>query len=514
MYQNILYDCTEVSASKEMASAFREFVDPLLKQLFKNHNKSDLHEGKNPQGIISADRVLSSMLSFCATHKLPYNKTIFMILKFYFEIYFVTSRRDDISNRLQSIFSLFENRDGWIVSSKDAAQFESHKPAFGMQIETLPIIIYPMLLREYPFIAEIFHDIDKLRIYLLSLYLNDCYLYTITDKEIEFFDSRWLLTYSLLEKESTTNKNHWWDLAGSFYGLHKIMGDSFMQLDSLRLRNSMIETNWLKTFSEYEIEVQDLLFKKKLLEIQITLKHQNSELSFDSCIIKSKMELIEEEEQLKKLKQNSIWANFINPDSIFDFRPPNDPQIQEYRQEAEYYFRHAVKLLHPDRRAFLLDGKELSKEHEDELNKLYNEVISLHENDSLNPVDMISGDYFSSNKLKRIVSQAEMILSLIGVDLPKIKFLILGDTFESQMEFLMNEQRLLNAELAKIHAEIQILYSDNDYYQKDAILHNEDSIKTVKTKYERIIDTYKKEITTLASELEILFKESSDAKSA
>jgi len=425
----------------------------------------------------------------------------------YFKLLFEISFINNIAKDGSDVTSFPLDFEKMAEEISDSKTFENFKALFGTYIDRVPLLFSPLHKDDNEKFSIVCREAVKLSVYFHSIYLNDCYSLNLNDEEVEQFENSWNRNLELIEGKNRYETEKWWSLAASFFGMYKNIGTSYSMLDSIVLRNSKIEADWLKEFSTYEIDVENLLYKKKLLEMQITIKTLHSEISQQDCLTKSKLEMLDEEEKIRKLTTNSAWAGFMSNALQPDFIKSNDKYISEYRQRADYFCRQAVKILHPDRRAFILDGKKLSEEQEEELNKLYNEIIELREKETVNSLDIINGDFFSVSKFKRILSQAEAVYGMIGIKLPKLKFLILGKTFEEQLEFLMNEENLLLIELAKVEAEIQVTFSDNEYYQKEMILKSPGAIEATKLKYKKIIDTYSGEIEILEKELESLFKE-------
>jgi len=164
-------------------------------------------------------------------------------------------------------------------------------------------------------------------------------------------------------------------------------------------------------------------------------------------------------------------------------------------------------MLHPDRRQYFLEGKTLSQAHEEALNALYNELMSVRNDTVPDPLAIAKGSYYSVNKLKRIVAHAETTWKLQDIKLPKLRFMIMGNTIEEQIDYLLNEEHLLESELAQLQAEIQLLFADKDNYQKECVVHDPDAIQTVKERFLRTIEECSKEVESLQKEFESLFEE-------
>jgi hypothetical protein len=395
--------------------------------------------------------------------------------------------------------------------SENMDTLDQFRSEFGAVIDTVTSEFYAIFSKENEFVVNTFPDKESFRIYVLSLYVNDCFNGSLDDEEIMSFQQRWELHRVLLGSTGVQEREQWWNLAGSFFGLNREIGDSYLHLDSIRIRNSLIESKWLKVFSIYELKLQDIIYQKKLLEVQITLKNQNSSLSLEECYRNAKVELIKEENKIQALRSNSLWAKILDP-GLYERMPHNyDQLIREYRQKADYLFRRAAKLLHPDRRPHILEGRELSPGQEAELNELYHELMSTHEGASLSAVDLMVGDVASPHKIINIIAKAELIFLTIGVKISKMQFVILGDTLAAQLEFLVNEYKLLQVELAHLQASIQVLYSDKEIYQKESVLKNPEAIQAVRERYESMLEMYQKDTEVFQKELNNLFGDTQNA---
>jgi hypothetical protein len=506
MYKHVQHDLEILKDSSVLQTDLNKFIRKEISEYSGDFRK--YKNGKDPliDKSLGLQKIFSELVSACILSGLSDVKMIIILMKLYVELSMIFNNpkqylKGDDKIKLPMLDMLENN-----MQKENNGMFEKSSNTLGSSLEFLITLLYRVMTKKNITHSSQFPNIELFRIYLLSFYLNDCYLYSIKDEEVETFEKRWQVNLSLLDSSTEVERNQWWELAGYFYGLHKDIGNSCVQLDSIKVRNSIIETNWLKTFGNCEIEVQDLVYRKKLVEMQIAIKYQEPSLQLDQTLEKAKEELLAEQKILESLKFNSSWANAIDLDSIFAPSAMNDPLIQQYREEAEYYFRIAAKLLHPDRRSQLLKGTELTKEQDDELNKLYRELMTLRESHSLNPLDMLVGDYFSVNKIKRIVAQAEIIFRMLGIKLPKLKLLVIGETMDEQLKFLMNEYNLLQTELAQIQASIQLLFSDKEIYQKSCILNNPESIETVTKKFEDVIESNTRELENLNKELTELFE--------
>jgi hypothetical protein len=507
MYNQVQRDIEKIPDSSILLADINKFILSVLSERSEDYKKRKKECGPFVDKKFHLQIIITDLISACKISGLSDVKMIIILMKLYIELYLICDSPEqylkggDLTKL--PLLDIIEQK----MQVENSNMLEKYSLALSGNIEFLITLLYNVLAKKYDSFTFRFSNSDFFHVYLLSFYLNDCHMYSITDEEVETFETRWWLNFSLLSLSNAEDRNRWWKLAGYFYGLHKEIGDSCLRLDSIKIRNSMIEANWLKTFGQLEIEVQDLIYRKKLIEIQIVLKHQEQSLSLDQAIEKAKVELLTEQEILESFKSNSSWANKIDMDSIFSFSLGNDPIIQQYRQEAEYYFRIGAKLLHPDRRAQIINGTELTEEQNEELNILYRELMSLRESRSLNPIDMISGDYFSVNKMKRIVSQADILFKSLGLKLPNLKLMIIGESMDEQLKFLMNEYNLLQTELAQIQASIQLLYSDKEIYQKNSILNSPESIESTAEKFKNIIKSNTQVLETLKEELERLFEE-------
>ena len=485
---------------------YKTSVNSYLGQLLKDMKSPPRDKPNDLYKELPLEYLGDVIIQLCRQNSLHLNDALFLFMKCHFEISFIYNYLNK-----QHYSDLNENESNdyplkWFVSLNDPEKLESFKYLYGASAETISSIIYPIMSSFLGSQNEILGTKDHFSTYLLSMILNDSISFGLKDEETKYFKECWEMNISLLHGKIPEEKKQWWHLAESFFGLHKEIGDNYLQLDSLKVRNAVIETNWLKSFSTYEVKLKELANMKKLLEIQITIKNQDASLPESKCLQLAKLELLKEEQELKRLINNSTWASCLETDKLIKYLPKDSPVLNEYRLKAEKYFRIAVKLLHPDRRSWLLKDKILMKEQEKELDNLYNEVVSIREKKSLTPMDLVFGDYFSVNQLKRIVSKAETILSAYGIS-PKIKLMILGKDYDSQIDFLTNEYNLLNTELAKIQAEVQILYSDKDAYQKNNILKDPEAIEAIHKRYNDIIEHYSNEIAMLNNELKLVFAE-------
>jgi len=493
------------------SSILRSDINNFIQNGLLTYSEDTIKQNKENGPLVNKSAhlqiIFADLISACRASGLNDVKMLIILMKLFIELYLIMDNPKkyfiEDKNTVLPFLEILKQKTQ--RDYKDA--YDKFSKTLGGNLDFLTKLLYDILKKKDDSFSLDFPEVSFFQIYFLSFCLNDCYMYSIKEEEVEIFDTRWSLNFSLLSSSSEEERNIWWDLAGYFYGLHKEIGDNYLQLDSIKFRNSRIETNWLKTFGQLEIESQDLVYQKKLIEMQIAFKHQDSSLLLSQTKEKAEEELLAEQKILESLKSNSSWANTIDVDSFFSFSSGNETVFQQYRQEAEYNFRIAAKLLHPDRRGQLINEMDMTKEKEDELNNLYRELMTIRESPSLNPVDMVSGDYFSVNKIKRIVSQAEMMFNMAGVKLPKLKMLIIGETMEKQLKYLKNEYNLLQTELAQIQASVQLLYSDKEINQKDSILDNPELIEVTTKKYEDIIDSIKQEKETLQKELKELFEE-------
>ena len=504
MYKTVLNDS---KLSLSTISEYEEKVNTFLLRLPVNYIVNPTMSIKDNQGELPMGYLCDIIMQLCRNNSLQYYETISLFMKCHFEISFLYENLNSNQTNNLNMNGNYKNPLKWIDTWKDSEQLELFKYSYGAKLDYISSILYPLVLPIDKSVKDIFPNRECFSIYIMSIILNDTFSYELEDEETKNAREYWELNISLLKDKSIEDKLHWWNLAGSFFGLQKEIGECYLQLDSLHARNSVIENKWLKLFSTGEINLKELAHKKKTLEMQITIKSQNPSFSRSKCLRQTRQELFEEEKVLKKLIQSSAWASIIDPDSFVKFLPRDSMILKEYRLKAEMYFRTAVKLLHPDRRAHLLNGTKLTREQEDELDNLYNEVISIRENKSFTALELISGDYFSVSKLKRIVAKAEMILSAFGIKVTQFKLMVLGKDYDSQIDFLSNEYTLLNVELAKIHAEVQALYSDKEIYQKDNILKDPEAIKAIHNRYKDISAQYTKDITLLKEEYDKLFEE-------
>jgi hypothetical protein len=433
---------------------------------------------------------------------------LFLVIKMYYEMNLLQQNAE----KSKSI-SLFD-RNGWIENGQDLVcsygdneKIETNKIAFKLKLDALSAFLFPFFC-DYKFLFRYTQvDKNKFQIIILSMVINGCIHLGIEDEELKYFFNFWDTILVLLSEQGPDLQQQWWRLSSSYYGSHADIGESYSSLDSIKVRNSMIQAEWLKCFSKEEIDVQELVFRKKIAELQIVSKNQHPEWTKEECIRQAKGDMLDEKQKLQDLKTNSKWAEVLDYKKMIENVPPNDPRMQSYQHEAEQLFRIAAKLLHPDRRQYILNGKTLSQEHEEELDNLYNELISVRDDKTCEPFAIARGEFYSMNKLKRIVARAETTYLLQDIKLPKLRFAIMGMTVEEQIDFLLNEEHLLNLELAQIQAEIQLLYEDKDSYQKDCVVKDPQSIQVVKERFMKIIKEYGEQVELLQKEFESLFEE-------
>jgi hypothetical protein len=504
MYKTMLHD---KKLSSSTIAEYEEKVNSYLIQLFPIHISNNRLKLKNGKEELPMDYLSDVIIGLCLDNSLQFFETISLLMKCHFEISLLYENLNRNQTYDMNVNGNYKSPLKWIETWKDSEQLELFKYAYGAKLDYISSILYPLVLPIDNSANDIFPNRECFSIYMMSIILNDTLSYELADEEMKNAVECWKLNISLLKEKSQEEKLQWWHFAGAFFGLQKEIGECYLQLDSLRVRNTVIETKWLKLFSADEVNLKELAHKKKTLEIQITLKSQYPLLSRSRCLRQARQELLNEENELKKLVQNSTWAGIIDPDSFVKYLPNDSQVFKEYRLKAEMYFRIAVKLLHPDRRTHLLNGKILTKEQNDELNLLYHEVISIRQSKSFTALELISGDYFSVSKLKRIVAKAEMIISAFGINISKIKLMVLGEDYDSQIDFLTNEYNLLNVELAQIQAEVQALYSDKDIYQKDNILKDPEAIKVIHKRYNDITAQYTNDIAHLKDEYNKLFED-------
>ncbi|MCX6170192.1 MAG: hypothetical protein NTX65_12675 [Ignavibacteriales bacterium] len=485
-------------------SEFVEIVNPYLLKVY-NQNKQQNGESKVKLADVPLEFLDANIIELCAQNSFQYHSIVILFLKYHFEIDFLLENLYNAASTENKLIKEDSSPLHWIDLWSSKEEIEKYKNTFTANLEVTATALYSLLLSLDKSVKEKFTNNDQFQIYILSLTLNDLFSYSLNEKENIFLKERWELNFSLLKAQSVDIQKQWWHLAASFYAFHKELGDSYLHLDSLKIRSALTEAKWLKQFSYDELMLKELLYKNKLLEVQITLKQQDPTLSEADCLRDAQLELLKEQEEMKKMLQNISFARNLDLDLMITFLPMNSPEIKEYRNEADKYFRLAVKLLHPDRRIYLLNGKKLSQEQENELNTLYKEVISIREKKEFDISELISGDYFSVTRLKRIVSQAQTILSAYGIEVSTIKLMVLGDDINSQLKFLLNEYNLLNIELAQIQAEIHVLYSDQETYQKDHIMRDPEMIEITEKKFANNIEKFKVTQSRLEEELKKLF---------
>lgn len=508
MYITLLESLNELNIPAEKK---KQFIKDYLSKISSGDIYTSKDDMKTYLQSFTEEGINRDLFEFCLDNNLSLLKSIIIQLKLYFESTFLyQNESDDLYNTINPVLNNI-TIDEYKIVFDNRKKLDDYQYKFWSIISPYLTSMFKNFNSVKKYNEITFEKYENFNLFLLSIIINEYHIKSLEDIGISMFEEYWKDNHNILCKRDKDENKYWWKLAGDFYGQHNQIGDSYFHLDTLRFRNSLVEAKWLKHFSKYEISLQELLYKKKKLELTITFKNHNNDLSYNNCIMKAKVELQMEEELLKQLKVNSKWSESILSDLLRYGDNSSDRVLQKYRQQVDQLFRVAVKLLHPDRRRYLMKDIDLTKEQEGELNKLYNEIINLKKNNSLNPIDMVTGDYFSLNKIKRIISQAKLLLSEYGVSMQDIKYLIIGNNYEAQIEFLRNERMLLDIELASIQAEIQVLYSDREYFQKQSILKNSKSIESVKKKFEQKINMLLSEVTSLNNEIMNLFKEKKSA---
>jgi hypothetical protein len=435
-------------------------------------------------------------------------KVLFLVIKMYYEINILREYADpsQVAVWLQSGDGI-KMRQELICAFEDDEKIEDNKIALKLIMSDLSSFLFPLFF-SYKFLLRYTQvDKNKLHTIILSLLINRCIPLGIQDEELNFFFDFWDNNLLSLSEKEPDLQQHWWKLAIAYYGSHAEIGESYTNLDSIKIRNAKTQAEWLKCFSKQEIELQELVFQKKNIELQIVTKNQHPEWTREECIRQAKGDLVDEKHKLQDLKTDSKWAEVLDYDELVENVPADDIRMQTYKQEAEQLFRIAAKMLHPDRRQYLLEGKTLSHAHEESLNALYNELMSVRNDTVPDPLAIAKGSYYSVNKLKRIVAHAETTWKLQDIKLPKLRFMIMGNTIEEQIDFLLNEEHLLESELAQLQAEIQLLFADKDNYQKECVVKDPEAIQTVKERFLRTIEECSKEVESLQEEFENLFEE-------
>ena len=57
-------------------------------------------------------------------------------------------------------------------------------------------------------------------IIILSILVNESNRFSAYDEELEFFSGSWEQNLTMLQESDSEQEQQWWQLAGSFYGLH------------------------------------------------------------------------------------------------------------------------------------------------------------------------------------------------------------------------------------------------------------------------------------------------------
>jgi hypothetical protein len=507
MYKSIICELELPGRTDETAHETRGSIRQQIGRLVKNHAIVYGNERNGKIGMVPIRSVLAILPDRSAGGPFSLAEDVVLPMRLYFEVMFMCHQHADACSRREgergSVDAILEQLD-----KADCSELlDRFKSSVGPSVGAIASEFFELLSQKHDEVKTIFPAQECFRVFVLSLYVNDCFPGSFHHEEVASFVKLWQGHHELLVNGTQTEQEQWWKLAGSYFGLNQEIGTSYFHLDSIRVRNSLVEARWLKVFSHYEIAIQDLLYQKKLLELQVFIKHQEPLLTVEQCSSLAHAELIKEQENLQTLRSNSLWANALNP-SDFSQRPEQYEQlVHEFRQKADYLFRLAAKLLHPDRRIYIVGQRRLSPEQDKQLTDLYHELLSIHESKSLSAFDLMTTDFLSPHKIKNIISKAEMIFLEIGIKLPLLQFTIMGETLAEQLAFLHKEQQLLHVELAQIQAAIQMLYSDREIYQKEAVLGNPESIQLVTTRFQNVMKTYEGHIGNLQTELSGLFGE-------
>lgn len=255
-----------------------------------------------------------------------------------------------------------------------------------------------------------------------------------------------------------------------------------------------LKTRYYQRFP-FKNEFLELLFRRDLLKIKIGIKKENPELSENELSVKTEQISAEFYKKLVDIQTAIKRASYARKGSGEQI----DSMMEaSYLNQVRKSLRTAFLLLHPD----MIDksvAEKLSEFQRTQLKQLWIELMEMKDTFSYDESMLL---YYlpDISDIQRIIEKAKSILNYGDVEINP-EYLIQGDTFSKKIEFLKNQNKMLNEHIISLQLRIQILLHDEEFQLYSNILSFQENVEKHELDLKNGIEAFKAEILTLQKQL-------------
>lgn len=236
--------------------------------------------------------------------------------------------------------------------------------------------------------------------------------------------------------------------------------------DQLRISKEIenIKTRYYRRFP-LKNEFLTLLFERDLLKIKIQIKKENPELSENELNARTEQVKDEFNKKLISIQTAMRRAMYVRR-SLGE--PIDSMKEADYRNQVRQALRTAFLLLHPDMIEKSV-AEKLTEFQRTQLKQLWIELMELKDTFNYDE-SMLFYEMPDLGEIERIIEKTKSILKNFGDIEINPEYLIRGDTFSEKIEFLKNQNKILDGHIISLQIRIQDLLNDEEFQLYSNIL--------------------------------------------
>ena len=386
-------------------------------------------------------------------------ETLALVLKGQFEVFYMgTNDNGDKQSRINFLYNL----------KNDPKEAKRYSLEFNVGLNGTAGVeeIYQLFEDSDNFASEAGYTIDKFETLINQMIISNMHLFAQESHELKVFIERETKEKELLKGASEADEEELWVKKRSFIETKRELSEHLLNRENQRLENANINNKFLKTFGEYYVPLVEAKNEHDSLRRRVDIKKANLELSEEEVNNEEAKIRKEQEENLKKLKEDIAFAE-ISSLAVSDKNYATPEEIAEYDKAQKKVLRDICKLTHPDS----IGNEKFTPNQLKRIDEFYKKAIEIHKSE-------IGSSRRSLSILVDIRDSVKRLWESMGVDIDE-DLIIQKDTLEEQLNLLEESIVRIERTIKTIKEELFILLNDPDIREKHASMSSPEQISEI-----------------------------------
>ena len=286
------------------------------------------------------------------------------------------------------------------------------------------------------------------------------------------------------------------------------LDEIYIEIENTRLKSAETEQEYLKLFGLDIIRQTELEAEIYLLEMQVSLRRINPDITEDELEKKILEKQEELQNQLHELKLKEAYSQETTLMEAWQQMgvPMEKGKLDEEKELCKKEIRAIRKLVHPD---ILMNNPEyqnLSQEQKDELEEILLDSLKISFSELGYPPNFAYHDMRSLDGLRQVRRRVETILKMTHIQVD-LQYQIEGENISEQIQWLEKEILYIENQINAAKGQLTAMLTNSEIQAMKVLLRDESKQKLFSEQMTLKIEELQVRKDNLTAELETLIKE-------